>query len=74
MTNFDTKVKKKTWKEKRNKLSLQNIRRFYGKITGNQLPVHFPFFLRALVNIFRKSAHYGSKKTCIAFGHIAIKP
>ena len=22
----------------------KNIRRFYGKITGNQLPVHFPLF------------------------------
>ena len=22
----------------------KNIRRFYGKITGNQLPVHFPYF------------------------------
>ena len=23
---------------------VKNIRRFYGKITGNQLPVHFPLF------------------------------
>ena len=22
----------------------KDVRRFYGKITGNQLPVHFPFF------------------------------
>ena len=46
--------------------------RFYGKITGNQLPVHFPF-LRAPVSIFRNQAQYGSKKTCTAFGHIALK-
>ena len=46
--------------------------RFYGKITGNQLPVPFPF-LRAPVNIFRNQAKYGSKKTCTAFGHIALK-
>ena len=54
----------------------KNIRRFYGKITGNQLPVHFPFpfSLWAPVNIFRNQAQYGSKKTCIAFGHIALKP
>ena len=25
----------------------KNIRRFYGKITGNQLPVHFQLFLQA---------------------------
>ena len=53
--------------------TVKNIRRFYGKITGNQLPVHFPFFLRAPVNIFRNQAQYGSKKTCIAFGHRALK-
>ena len=52
----------------------KNIRTFYGKITGNQLPVHFPLFLRAPVNIFRNQAQNGSKKTCIAFGHIALKP
>ena len=53
----------------------KNIRRFYGKITCNQLPVNFSFFfLRAPVNIFRNQTHYGSKKTCVAFGHIALKP
>ena len=54
----------------------KNIRRFYGKITGNQLPVHFPFFsfLRAPVNIFMNQAQHGSKKTCMALGHIALKP
>ena len=52
----------------------KNIHRFYGKITGNQLPVHIPFFLRAPVNIFRNQAQYGSKLSCIAFGHIALKP
>ena len=30
-------------------------------------------FLRAPVNIFRNQAQYGSKKTCIAFGYIALK-
>ena len=25
---------------------VKNFRRFYGKIPGNQLPVHFPLFLR----------------------------
>ena len=53
----------------------KNIRRFYGKITGNQLPVHFPFFfLRAPVNIFMNQAQYGGKMTCMALGHIALKP
>ena len=67
----------------------KNIRRFYGKITGNLLPVHLlfyyyyyyyfffffggGFFLRAPVNNFRNQAQYGSKKTCIAFVHIALK-
>ena len=50
----------------------KNIRRFYGKITGNQLPVHFTLWVP--VNIFRNQAQYGSKRTCIAFGHIALKP
>ena len=56
------------------KMHCKNIRRFYGKIIGNQLPVHFPFFSRAPVNIFRNKAQNGSKKTCIAFDHIALKP
>ena len=34
----------------------KNIRRFYGKITGNQLPVYFLLFLQAPVNIFRNQA------------------
>ena len=38
-----------------------NIRRFYSKITGNQVPVHFPLFLQAPVHIFRNQAKYGSK-------------
>ena len=42
--------------------TVKNIRRFYGKITGNQLPVLFPlFFLQAPVNIFRNQAQNGSK-------------
>ena len=52
----------------------KNTRRFYGKITRNQLPVHFRYFLRAPVNIFRTQAQDGSKKTRIACGHIALKP
>ena len=51
----------------------KNILIFYGKITGNQSPVHFPF-LRAPVNIFRNQSQYSCKKTCIAFGYIALKP
>ena len=49
----------------------KNIRRFYSKLTGNQLPVHFPLFFQASVNIFRNQAQYGSK------GHVlflVIKP
>ena len=55
----------------------KNILRFYGKITGNQLLVHFPFcfvFLRAPVNIFMNQAQYGSKETRMALGHIALIP
>ena len=39
----------------------KNIRRFYGNITGNQLPVHFLLCLQAPVNIFRNQAQNGSK-------------
>ena len=39
----------------------KHIRRFYGKITCNQLPVRFMLFLQAPVNIFRNQAQYGSK-------------
>ena len=56
----------------RGRYAAKNIRRFYGKITGNQLPVHFPYFLRVPLNIFRNQGQCGSKKTCIAFGHIAL--
>ena len=34
----------------------------------------FVFFNRAPVNIFRNQAQYGSKKICIVFGHLALKP
>ena len=39
----------------------KNIRRFYGQITSNQLPVHFTLYLQAPVNMFRNQAQYGSK-------------
>ena len=41
--------------------TVKNFRKFYGKITGNQLPVHFPLFLQAPVNIFRNQAQNSSK-------------
>ena len=47
--------------------SLKNIRRFYGKITGNQLPVHFPLILQAPVNIFRNQVQYGRKGHVLFF-------
>ena len=34
---------------------------FCDKITGNQLPVHFPLFVQEPVNIFRNQSLYGSK-------------
>ena len=40
----------------------KKIRRFYGKIPGIQLPVHFPLFLRAFAcrkNIFRNQDMVG---------------
>ena len=39
----------------------KNIRRSYSKITGNQLPVHFPLFLQAPINSFRNQAQYGTR-------------
>ena len=35
--------------------TVKNIRRFYGKITGNQLPVHFPLFLTGARKHFQES-------------------
>ena len=32
--------------------TLQINRRFYGKITGNQLPIHFPLFFTSAHNHF----------------------
>ena len=51
----------------------KSYRRFYGKITGNQLPVHFPF-LRAPVNIFGNQAQYGSERHVLLLDIIALKP
>ena len=36
----------------------KNIRRFYGKITDNQLPVHFPLFFTGACTHFQESGHY----------------
>ena len=33
--------------------AIKIFRRFYGNITGNQLPVHFPLFFMGAVNIYR---------------------
>ena len=33
----------------------QNIRRFYGKITGNRLPVHFPLLFTGARKNFQES-------------------
>ena len=41
--------------------TVKNIRRFYDKITGNQLPVHSRYFYRCPVNTFRNQAQNGSK-------------
>ena len=57
-----------------NAYTAKNIRRFYGKITGNQLPVYFPLFFQGARKHFQEPGTVGSKKTCIAFGHIALKP
>ena len=35
--------------------TVKNIRRFYGKITGNQLPVHFPLFFTGAREHFQES-------------------
>ena len=47
--------------------SAKIIRRFYSKITGNKVAVHFPLFLQAPVNIFRNQAQYGSKGQVLFF-------
>ena len=38
------------------RVTAKNIRRFYDKITGNQLPVHF-LFLLSPINIFSGMRH-----------------
>ena len=35
--------------------TVKNIRRFYGKITGNQLPVHFPLSFTGARKPFQES-------------------
>ena len=35
--------------------TVKNIRKFYGKITGNQLPVHFPLFFTGARKHFQES-------------------
>ena len=35
--------------------TVKNIRRFYGKIAGNQLPVHFPLFFTGARKHFQES-------------------
>ena len=52
----------------------KHIRRFYSKITCNQLPVHFMLFLQAPVNIFRNQAQYGSKGHVLVFFFFCIQP
>ena len=37
------------------KTAAKNIRRLYGKITGNQLPVHFPLFFKGARKHFQES-------------------
>ena len=36
--------------------TVKNIRRFHGKITGNQLPVHFPLFFIGARKHFQESS------------------
>ena len=55
------------WAFSRHGFTVKNICRFYGTITGNELPVHFPLFLQAPVNIFRNQAQNGSKGHYIFF-------
>ena len=40
---------------KRSSYTVKNIRRFYGKINGNQLPVHFPLFFTGALKHFQES-------------------
>ena len=48
--------------------TVKNICRFYGKITGNQLPVHFPLLIQAPLNILRNQALNGRKgHYCFSF-------
>ena len=42
-------------------------RRFYGKITGNQLPVHFPFFLTGARKHFQESGTVRQQKDMYCF-------
>ena len=39
-----------------NAYATKNIRRCYGKITGNQLPVHFPLFFTCARKHFQEYA------------------
>ena len=45
----------------------KNIRRFYGKITGNQLPVHFPLLFTGTHKHFQESGTEQKQRTLLFF-------
>ena len=53
--------------------TVKNIRRFNGKIIGNQLPAHSPVFLQAPVKIFRNHAQYGSKDHFVSYSPTTLQ-
>ena len=47
--------------------TVKNIRRFYGKITGNQLTVHFPLFFTGARKHFQESGTERQHRTLLFF-------
>ena len=47
------------------RIHYKNIRRFYGKITGNQLPVHFPLCFTGIRKHFQESGTERLQRTLL---------
>ena len=52
----------------------KNVRIFYGKITGNRLPVHFPLFFTGAQETFSGVRHRTVAKDIIVFFFFVIQP
>ena len=60
-----------TWQGS-HRIHYKNIHRFYGKITGNQLPIHFPLCFTGIRKHFQELGTERLQRTLLFF--IVIQP